>query len=69
MLGAEERTVLCIPSPRGLAHSTRDILLRKLSDANNRPFPTTFSFLSFDSDAFDYPVEPTQPEGLLATPR
>ena len=36
------RSVLSIPSPRGLAHSTWDRLLRKLADTDNRPIPTTF---------------------------
>ena len=38
------RSVFSIPSPRGLAPSTRDRLLRKLTDAYNRPIPTTFLF-------------------------
>ena len=40
------RSVLSIPSPRGLAHSTRDRLLRKLADADNMPIPTIFFPLS-----------------------
>ena len=34
--------ILSIPSLRGLAHSTRDRLLRKLAHPDNRPIPTTF---------------------------
>ena len=36
------RSILSIPFPRGLAHNTRDGLLRKLADINNRPILTTF---------------------------
>ena len=35
-------SVLSNPFPRGLAHSTRDRLLHKLADTDNRPIPTTF---------------------------
>ena len=47
------RSVLSNPSPRGLAHSTRDRLLRKLADTNNCPILTDLLWVnSFQHGCF-----------------